>query len=141
MLLEFVALRRFPLGPLLLTDWGPSRSGLFRIGAQEHKVGLVERTLEEHPQLGLVLVGDSGQLDPEIYATLARRHPDRIRAVYIRRTAPRAARQAPEVDALAAAVTAEGVPMLAVDNSVQIATHAAAIGLLDASALTEVQAD
>ena len=141
MLLEFIALRRFPLGPLLLTDWGPSRSGLFRIGAQEHKVGLVERTLEEHPQLGLVLVGDSGQLDPEIYATLARRHPDRIRAVYIRRTRHALPGRLTEVDALAAAVTAEGVPMLAVDNSLQIATHAAAIGLLDASALTEVQAD
>jgi phosphatidate phosphatase APP1 len=138
MLLEFVALRRFPLGPLLLTDWGPSRSGLFRIGAQEHKVGLVERTLVEHPQLGLVLVGDSGQLDPEIYASLARRHPDRILAVYIRRTRHALPGRLAEVDALAAAVTAEGVPMLAVDNSVQIAAHAAAIGLLDETALTEV---
>ena len=32
MLLEFIALRGFPLGPLLLTDWGPGRGNLFRIG-------------------------------------------------------------------------------------------------------------
>jgi phosphatidate phosphatase APP1 len=139
MLLEFIALRRFPLGPLLLTDWGPSHSGLFRIGAQEHKGGLVRRMLEEHPQLGLVLVGDSGQLDPEIYAALAREFPDRIRAVYIRRTRHALPGRLAEVDALAAEVTAAGVPMLAVDNSLQIAGHAAQLGLLDAAALDDVQ--
>jgi phosphatidate phosphatase APP1 len=140
MLLEFVALRRFPLGPLLLTDWGPSRSGLFRIEAQEHKSGLVRRMLEEHPQLGLVLVGDSGQLDPEIYAALAREHPERIRAVYIRRTRHAAPGRLADVDALAAEVTAAGVPMLAVDDSIQIAAHAAQLGLLDAGALEDVRA-
>jgi phosphatidate phosphatase APP1 len=140
MLLEFIALRRFPLGPLLLTDWGPSRSGIFRIGAQEHKTGLVERTLAEHPNLGLVLVGDSGQLDPEIYAGLARRHPDRILAVYIRRTRHALPGRIAEVDALAAAVTAQGVPMLAVNDSVQIAEHLAGLGLLDGDALADVRA-
>jgi len=140
MLLEFVALRRFPLGPLLLTDWGPSRSGLFRIGAQEHKIGMVRRMLEEYPQLGLVLVGDSGQLDPEIYAALAGEHPDRIRAIYIRRTRHALPGRLAQVDALAASVTAGGVPMLAVDDSVQIAAHAAQLGLLDATALDDVRA-
>jgi phosphatidate phosphatase APP1 len=140
MLLEFIALRRFPLGPLLLTDWGPSRSGLFRIGAQQHKTGLVERTLAEHPQLRLVLVGDSGQLDPEIYADLARRHPERILAVYIRRTRHALPGRIAEVDALAAAVTADGVPMLAVGDSMQIAEHLSGLGLLDAAALAEVRA-
>jgi phosphatidate phosphatase APP1 len=141
MLLEFIALRRFPLGPLLLTDWGPSRSGLFRIGAQEHKRGLVRRMLEEHPRLALVLIGDSGQLDPEIYATLAREHPDRIRAIYIRRTRHALPGRIAAVDALAAEVTAAGVPMLAVDDSVQIAAHAAGLGLLDAAALADVQVE
>jgi phosphatidate phosphatase APP1 len=140
MLLEFIALRRFPLGPLLLTDWGPSRSGLFRIEAQQHKTGLIRRMLEEHPQLALVLIGDSGQLDPEIYAALAHEHPDRIRAVYIRRTRHALPGRLAAVDALAAEVSASGVPMLAVDDSVQIATHAAGLGLIDAAALDEVRA-
>src|SRR5690606_26713097 len=141
MLLEFISLRRFPLGPLLLTDWGPSRSGLFRIGAQEHKGGLVRRMLAEHPQLGLVLVGDRGQLDPEIYAGLAREYPDRIRAVYIRRTRHALPSRIAEVDALAAEATAAGVPMRAVDDSLQIATHAAQPGLLDAAAAGAELAD
>lgn len=139
-LLEFIALRRFPLGPMLLTDWGPSRSGLFRIGAQEHKLGVVRRLLDEHPRLGLILVGDSGQADPEIYATLAREHPDRIVAVYIRRTSTASIHRVAEVDALATEITLAGVPMLAVDDSVEIAVHAAGLGLLDPTALAEVRA-
>jgi len=139
MLLEFISLRRFPLGPLQLTDWGPSADGLLRISATAHKTGLVRRMLEDHPQLRLVLIGDSGQHDPEIYAALAKAHPDRIAAVYIRRTAmPRAGRVA-EVDELAAEVTAAGVPMLAVNDSVEIAAHAVALGLLDAAALPAVR--
>jgi phosphatidate phosphatase APP1 len=139
MLLEFIALRGFPLGPLFLTDWGPSRDWLLRIEATEHKTGLIRRLLDEHPQLRLVLVGDSGQLDPEIYAALARERPERIAAVYIRRTAHAASRRIAEVDALAAEVTAAGVPMLAVDDSVQIAAHAAGLGLLDATALPSIR--
>jgi phosphatidate phosphatase APP1 len=139
MLLEFIALRRFPLGPLQLTDWGPSRQGLLRIAATEHKTSLVRRMLDEHPQLKLVLIGDSGQLDPEIYAALARENPDRIAAVYIRRTAHDAEARIGQVNRLAAEVTALGVPMLAVNDSVEIAAHAAALGLLDASALPAVR--
>ncbi|MGE3287282.1 MAG: App1 family protein [Pseudonocardia sp.] len=141
LLLRFLQLRGFPLGPLLLTDWGPSPAGLFRIGAAEHKTALVRRVLDDHPGLGLVLVGDSGQHDPEIYAALARAHGDRIRAVYIRRTPGADHRRRAALDALAAQVSAAGVPMVAVDDSVQIAVHAATLGLLDAAGVAAVRAD
>jgi phosphatidate phosphatase APP1 len=140
-LLEFIALRGFPLGPLLLTDWGPGRGNLLRIGAREHKLGLIGRILAEHPGMALLLVGDTGQLDPEIYAAAAREHPGRIRAIYVRRTGTHDVRRLAEVDALAAEVTAAGVPMLAVDDSVQIAEHAASLGLLNAEQVDEVRAE
>ncbi|WP_433558422.1 App1 family protein [Pseudonocardia xinjiangensis] len=141
MLLQFVGLRGFPLGPLLLTDWGPSHTGLFRIGAQAHKLGLVRRLLDEHPHLRLILIGDSGQEDPEIYATLARATPDRVAAVYIRRTTGADPVRLRQVDDLAAEITAAGVPMLAVDDSAQIAVHAATLGLLDRAAVASVRAE
>jgi phosphatidate phosphatase APP1 len=141
MLLEFIALRGFPLGPLLLTDWGPGRGNLFRIGAREHKLGLIGRILAEHPDLALLLVGDTGQLDPEIYAAAAREHPGRIRAIYVRRTGTHDPRRLAAVDALAAEVSAAGVPMLAVDDSVQIAEHAATLGLLDPAQVEQVRAE
>lgn len=140
-LLEFIALRAFPLGPLLLTDWGPGHGNLFRIGAREHKIGLITQILDEHPGLGLVLVGDTGQLDPEIYAAVAEAHPDRIRAVYVRRPPGRTLRRDAEVRALAERVTALGVPMLAVDDSTEIAEHAASIGLLDPAEIPAIRAE
>jgi phosphatidate phosphatase APP1 len=140
-LVEFIALRGFPLGPLLLTDWGPGRGNLFRIGAREHKLGLIRRILDEHPGLSLLLVGDTGQLDPEIYATAAREHPGRIRAIYVRRTGVHDPARLAAVDTLAADVSASGVPMLAVDDSVQIAEHAATLGLLDPTQVDQVRAE
>jgi phosphatidate phosphatase APP1 len=141
MLVEFIALRGFPLGPLLLTDWGPGRGNLFRIGAREHKLGLIRRILDEHPDLSLLLVGDTGQLDPEIYATAAREHPGRIRAIYVRRTGAHDPARLAAVDALVAEVSATGVPMLAVDDSVEIAEHAATLGLLEPAQVDQVRAE
>src|SRR5690606_40119333 len=89
---------------------------------------------------GVVWGGATGHHDPNTIAVLPREYPDRIRAVYIRLTRHALPSRIAEVDALAAEVTAAGVPMLAVDDSLQIATHAAQLGLLDAAALDEVQA-
>ena len=36
-----------------------------------------------------VLVGDSGEKDPEIYVVIAREYPDRVRAIFIRAIDPR----------------------------------------------------
>ena len=140
-LIEFLAMRGFPLGPLLLTDWGPGRGTLFRIGARDHKLGLIKQILDEHPDLELLLVGDTGQHDPEIYAAAAAAHPGRIRAIYVRRTGAHDPARAAAVDALAAETAAAGVPMLAVDDSVQIAEHAVTLGLLDAAQVGLVRAE
>jgi phosphatidate phosphatase APP1 len=87
------ALRRFlerhgyPVGPLLLTDWGPTNTGWFRSGP-EHKRHSLRRLLDELPQLRWTLVGDDGQHDPQIYADLVSEHPDRVTVVAIRRLSP-----------------------------------------------------
>ena len=79
----FLRRHAFPPGPLLMTDWGPTADGWFRSG-REHKRAELARLLRDFPRLQWLLVGDDGQHDPEIYAEVARRSPDRIRAVAIR---------------------------------------------------------
>jgi phosphatidate phosphatase APP1 len=139
LLSRFLLLRGFPAGPLLLTDWGPSRTNLFRVPTQEHKLTLIRALLAEHPALRIVLVGDTGQLDPEIYAAVAHEAPDRIRAVYLRRTAGMSAARSVELHGLVRRAAACGVPMLVVEDSVQIAEHAAGLGLLDAGDMQAVR--
>ena len=41
-----------------------------------------------YPDLGVVLVGDCGERDPEIYRQVVLRHPGRVFAVYVRDVAP-----------------------------------------------------
>ena len=140
LLARFMVLRGFPTGPLMLTDWGPSRTNWFRVTAEEHKLTMIRTLLSEHPALQVVLIGDTGQLDPEIYATVAVESPDRVRAVYVRRTPSISPARAVEVDALARRAAAAGVPMVAVEDSVDIARHAAGLGLLDAADVGAVSA-
>ena len=140
LLARFMVLRGFPSGPLLLTDWGPSRTNLLRVTAEQHKLTLIRALLAEHPQLSVILVGDTGQLDPEIYAAAAIEAPHRVRAAYLRRTADISARRAVEVTALARRVVAAGVPMLMVEDSAEIARHAAGLGLLDDAEVDLVRA-
>ena len=51
---------------------------------REQKTGRIREILDLHPELPFVLLGDSGEKDPEIYADIVRAYPGRILAVYIR---------------------------------------------------------
>jgi phosphatidate phosphatase APP1 len=110
------------------------------VPTEEHKLTLIRSLLADHPALRVVLIGDTGQLDPEIYATVAQEAPDRVRAVYVRRTVGMSNKRAVELHGLTRRVAACGVPMLVVEDSVQIAEHAAGIGLLDAPDVQAVRA-
>jgi hypothetical protein len=59
--------------------------------SRESKPPVIEALLARFPERAFVLIGDSGEADPEIYGDIARRHPDRVRAILIRKvTAERA---------------------------------------------------
>jgi phosphatidate phosphatase APP1 len=77
-LMAFLRHRDFPMGPVLLRDLMGTREG------REQKHGRIQEVLDLHPGLPFVLIGDSGEKDPEIYADIVRAYPGRILAVYIR---------------------------------------------------------
>jgi phosphatidate phosphatase APP1 len=77
-LTAFLEHHDFPRGPLLLRDLLGTAAG------REQKHGRIHEILDLHPDLPFVLVGDSGEKDPEIYADIVRAYPGRILAVYIR---------------------------------------------------------
>jgi phosphatidate phosphatase APP1 len=53
----------------------------------------IERILADFPGRRFVLVGDSGERDPEVYAAVARRYPHQVMSVLIRQVAARAPRE------------------------------------------------
>lgn len=56
----------------------------FRPVRRNSKVGIIVGILKRLPERKFILVGDSGEKDPEIYRFLAKRFPDRIAAILIR---------------------------------------------------------
>ena len=84
---KFLSHHGFPAGPMLLTDWGPTETGLFRSG-QEHKRVQLRNLLIAYPDMQWILIGDDGQHDPLTYGDVANEHPDRIHSVLIRNLSP-----------------------------------------------------
>lgn len=80
---RFLARNLYPMGPLLLTDWGPTHDRWFRSG-QEHKRRELQRLASEFPDVRWVLFGDDGQHDEALYHEFASQHPEKVAAVAIR---------------------------------------------------------
>ena len=136
MLEEFMALHEMPPGPLLLRDFTiatpkttppPGITGSAAIHFA-HKLHEIDDILTTYPTLPFILCGDSGQEDARIYREVVRRHPGRIRAIYIRDV------QVPERAALVGPISEElkvaGVPMLLVADYASAAAHAKGLGLV-----------
>ncbi|MCK0511301.1 App1 family protein [Aromatoleum buckelii] len=138
-LVEFLRLQRIPDGPLLLKDFGDHT--LFASGDQQlHKLSHIERIFARYPELPFVLIGDSGEKDPEIYSEVVRRHPDRVRVLYIRSIDPDPDRVA-AIDRLIAEVREAGAQLVLAPDTEFAAAHAAAEGLIGTQALADVRAD
>ncbi|MDZ5458563.1 App1 family protein [Azohydromonas lata] len=136
---DFLRLQGLPEGPLLLKDFGDHL--LFGpLDHVSHKLRHIEQLLAAYPALPFVLIGDSGEQDPEIYARVVQVHPGRVCAVYIRSVDPDPARHA-AVARLAEEAAAAGVPLRLVADSVAVAEHAAQAGWVSPSAVDDVRAD
>lgn len=84
---SFMRTYGYPDGPMLMTDWGPTNTGLFRSGI-EHKRTQLRNLMITFPQIRWLLVGDDGQHDPMIYDEVAREHPRHVAAIAIRELSP-----------------------------------------------------
>jgi phosphatidate phosphatase APP1 len=136
LLVEFMDLHAIPPGPLLLRDFGVDRRKLFERPSMLHKLGCIRPILDSYPQLKFVLIGDSGEKDPEIYRQVIREYPGRILAVYIRRIEVLGRDE--QVMALAREAEADGVPLRLVPDTEAAALHAAELGLIKWNRLPDV---
>lgn len=137
LLMEVFYVHDIPPGPLFLKDYGLARDLLLSRGHAAHKLDAISHIFDSHPRLSFVLLGDSGQKDPEIYREIVARYPGRILAIYIRDVSPDA-RDA-EVTRIAKEVAASGVDLVLVHDTVTAAEHAADRGLIDSAALSRIR--
>jgi phosphatidate phosphatase APP1 len=140
MIADFMAVQRIPVGPLLLRDWDVNAAMLGAGRHHGHKGKLVREILDAFPALPFILVGDSGEQDPEIYGAVVRDYPGRVLAVYIRNVTPGPERAA-AIQRLADEVRAAGSTLVLADDTLAAARHAAERGWIDPAALPGVTAD
>ncbi|MEM9775554.1 MAG: phosphatase domain-containing protein [Chloroflexota bacterium] len=121
LLTDFFDYQDIPKGPLFLADYGFSADQFIKPSHGNHKLEQIEHVLSMYPSLNFILMGDSGQKDPEIYQKAIAKHPGRILAAYIR-DVTRSNRDK-EVIKIAEAVTQTGVPMIFTEDSNTILTN------------------
>jgi phosphatidate phosphatase APP1 len=127
---DFLDVHGVPRGPLFLRDWS-----LRTLKAGEvHKLAAIQALLDTYPDLEVVLVGDSGERDPEIYRQVVLGNPGRVLAVYVRDVDPG---RHPAVTAIAAELAGHGVELVFSPDTEAARRHALDRGLIVAAALPE----
>lgn len=137
---DFFELHGFPGRPVLfLREWGLRLRPPFIRRQSDHKIEMVNELLAVSPDLPVVLIGDSGQHDPELYADVVRSWPDRVRLVLIRDVTGDSRSAA--VGDLAQELAKAGTTLVLAERSDQMATAAAEAGLIELADATPPAAE
>ena len=135
---EFMDLQHIPRGPVLLRDWDISFGALSSHRHFEHKGKAIRNIMEVYPHLSFILIGDSGQHDPEIYRHVVQEFPNRVKAIYIRDVS-RNPERSTAIGKLAEEVAASSCVLVFIEDTYAAAQHAAAQGWISEDALPHVK--
>jgi phosphatidate phosphatase APP1 len=139
LLIDFLNINGIPLGPLFLRDVGLEKDRLIKSGHHEHKLKQIRTILNTHSELPFILIGDSGQEDPEIYQEVVHQYPGRIQAIYIRDVSLED--RDGSIRNIIKAANERGVEMLLVPDTVTAAEHAVGRGFITSDALPDIRAE
>ena len=137
LLTDFMELKGIPKGPLLLKDYGFSEGKIFKDRHDVHKPKQIRNILNKYPALPFILIGDSGQKDPEIYAQVISEFPGRILAVYIRDVS--IGKRDFEVKRIYEEITDTKVEMIFSEDSYTAARHAAEKSFINSDTLALIK--
>lgn len=137
-LLDFFELNGLPDGPFFLKDLGIGAEAASLSDHKSHKLDTVTSILDTHRGLSFVLVGDSGEKDPEIYREVVERHPDRVAAVVIRDVTD--TERDKEVEVITAGISRMGIPATLAADSAHAARVLAELNLVAPDSVETVEA-
>jgi phosphatidate phosphatase APP1 len=135
---DLFEIRSIPSGPLMLQDFGIEPGKFITESHRVHKLRAIRGILETYPHLKFILVGDSGQKDPEIYRETVDLFPERILAVYIRDVSRKAARDE-AIRVLADQMRGLPCELVLAEETYEVAQHALSKGWIDAKVLREIE--
>jgi phosphatidate phosphatase APP1 len=87
--------------------------------------------MDLYPGMKFILIGDSGQHDPELYAEVMEKHPGRVKAIYIREIKPVSSQRRRLLEAKIK--DPEAPDIIFVENTQQAIDHAQTHNLIPAN--------
>lgn len=87
LLSDFLKSAGFPNGSYTLKDFRVKDTDFFNLftAPEKYKVSSIEPIIQKFPKRKFILVGDSGEKDPEAYGELARKYPNNVEKIWIRK--------------------------------------------------------
>lgn len=79
--------KNYPQGSYSLRNFRLKDSSLFKFlkPSSDYKIKAISKIIQRYPKHSYILIGDSGEHDPEVYAEIYKRFPDKIKAIKIRK--------------------------------------------------------
>lgn len=133
---EFFQINDIPLGPIFLRDWGFERNSMLAVNNRKHKLNSIFTILDNFPDLNFILIGDSGEEDPEIYLEVIQKYTRRILTAYIR-CVKRDPQRRDEIYSLAEQAGKSGSTLVLVENTQEMEAHAARQGWISLSSVPQ----
>lgn len=130
---EFFEINQIPVGPIFLRDWGFERHSMLAAKNRKYKLDAIYHILDRYPELKFILIGDSGEEDPEIYTQVIQSSPNRILSAYIR-DVKHDVKRGDEIRRLADQVQSYGSMLVLAQDAQKMAGHAAQQGWIASSA-------
>ena len=138
LLTHFCEVNDIPEGPFMLRDIGLTDDHFIKSSHKKHKVAQITQIFNTYPDTKFILVGDSGQKDPEIYEGLTDQYSEQIQAIYIRDVTPD--KRDEEVKQIAERVGEKGIEMILAQDTLEAAKHAVEHQWIHADCLETVKA-
>lgn len=141
LLTQFFNLRDIPVGPVLFPrHWGLTPQEMLPTHDGAFKAAVIRQMLDFYPDLPFILLGDSSQEDPEVFADLACQNPRRIPVVYICNVSHDSQRSE-ALQRLASRLREMGSELVLADDAAAIARHAIEHDFISPSALPVILAN
>lgn len=125
---EFLDINELPAGPMFLRDLAWREAKSVALGSNNHKIDYIRTLMQTYSGLSFVLMGDSGQHDPETYWQIAMENPGRVKAIYLHDLNRKKRHSA--VEAISRDLRARNVPVVHSTSVLEYRRHMEDLGLI-----------
>ncbi|MFP4345340.1 MAG: App1 family protein [Anaerolineales bacterium] len=141
LLVDFFNLHDIPVGPVLfLRNYGITEEEILPLDNRAYKLGAIRNMLDTYGDMPFILIGDSSQQDPEIYAEIVDEYPERVLGIYVRNVT-RTPKRSGKIEDLAEQIIEAGSSLVLANDTVTMARHAVEQGWITEETLDEIRAE